>query len=173
MTTDDYLRDEETSRRRELVWGMVREPPAPLWGHQEVVTRLGARLSEHVLAHDLGRVAVAPIDVVLDADRALILQPDVVFVSTARLHLIRGQVWGAPDLIVEVLSAGTARRDRTVKLGWYARYGVREAWLVDPRRGGIEVVDLARGGTHTIASSDRLVSTVLPDIVLVPKDVLD
>ena len=61
----------------------------------------------------LGRVAIAPVDVILDRERALVLQPDVLFVATERLGIIRDQVWGAPDLVVEVMSPGTEQRDRT------------------------------------------------------------
>jgi len=53
-------------------------------------------------------------------------------VSTERLSIIRDQVWGAPDLVAEILSHGTQDRDRSEKLGWYRQYGVRECWLVDP-----------------------------------------
>lgn len=168
-TTDEYLKDEETSRRRELEWGVVREPPAPLWGHQQVVTRLTVALSLHVGARALGRVCVSPVDVVLDVEHALVVQPDVVFISNARSDIVRGQIWGAPDLVAEVLSPGTATRDRSVKLGWYRRYGVREAWLVDPEARRIEVVDLAgAGGTRPAAGEEPLRSDVLPEIELTP-----
>jgi hypothetical protein len=57
------------------------------------------------------------------------------------MHIVRNQVWGAPDIAVDVLSPSTARRDRTVKLGWYRQYGVGECWLVDAHQRVIEVVD--------------------------------
>ena len=84
---------------------------------------------------------MAPVDVVLDRDRALIVQPDVLFVSAARLSIIRDQVWGAPDLVAEVLSHSTKHRDRGEKLGWYRQYGVRECWLVDLYDDSVTVVD--------------------------------
>jgi Uma2 family endonuclease len=141
-SVDDYLRRLESMQPRELVWGVVREPPAPFYDHQWFLTRLTVLLTTHVRNHDLGEVCVAPIDVVLDRSRALIAQPDLIFIARDRLHIIDRQVWGAPDLVVEVLSPGTARRDRTTKLGWYRRYGVRECWLVDPSAWCVEVVRL-------------------------------
>jgi len=133
MTTDEYLHDtEETNRIRELAMGMVREPPAPFFSHQALVLRVARLWGDHVEPRKLGRVAIAPLDVILDRERALILQPDVLFVSTERLSIIRDQVWGAPDLVAEILSHGTQDRDRSEKLGWYRQYGVRECWLVDP-----------------------------------------
>jgi len=145
LSVATYLELPESTTPTELVWGVMREPPAPRYGHQSVVTSLGAVLHSHVRRLGLGVVCVSPIDVVLDADRALVVQPDIVFVSAARRAIVRGQIWGAPDLVVEVLSPRTARRDRTVKLGWYRSYGVRECWLVDPARRQVTLVPLAEG----------------------------
>ncbi|PYN35461.1 MAG: hypothetical protein DMD98_08740, partial [Candidatus Rokuibacteriota bacterium] len=82
----------------------------------------------HVRAHGLGEVYVAPFDVILDPRTTVV--PDLVFVVRDRLEIVaeRG-VEGAPDLLVEVLSPGTARRDRVRKLNAYARHGVRHYWL--------------------------------------------
>ncbi len=146
MSVAEYLTQPETTQPMELVWGAVREPPAPFYSHQTVVTTLAAVLHQHVHERRLGTVCVSPIDVVLDADRALIVQPDIVFVSAARREIVRGQIWGAPDLVVEVASPSSARRDRTVKLEWYRTYGVRECWLVDPKRRSVTVVPLAADG---------------------------
>jgi Uma2 family endonuclease len=138
--TWEYLRGPETMRRRELLYTQVHEPPAPYYSHQAVVTNLVSALAPAVRQRGLGRICVSPIDVVLDERKALILQPDLVFISTARLGIIRNQIWGAPDIAIEVLSEGTTRYDRTRKLGWYRRYGVREYWLVDPLERAIEVI---------------------------------
>jgi Uma2 family endonuclease len=139
MSVADYLGGEETLRRRELEWGMVRDAPAPNHAHQVLVTRLAVALDNQVRPAGLGHVVVSPIDVVLDVPRALILQPDVVFISASRRSIAAGQVWGPPDLVVEVSSPGTARRDRGCKLEWYDHYGVRECWLVLPDVRQIEV----------------------------------
>jgi len=144
LTVDEYFLMPESVRPMELVWGRVREPPSPRYGHQSVVTHLAALLDQHVRQHDLGKVCVAPMDVVLDTQAALVVQPDIVFVATPHLARIRDRVWGAPDLVVEVVSRGTAKRDRTTKLGWYADYGVSECWVVDPVYHFVEVVDLQR-----------------------------
>jgi Uma2 family endonuclease len=132
QTVVDYLSSAESLRRRELVWGVVREPAAPLWPHQLIVTRATVLLYEHVARTGLGTVTASPVDVVLDKDRGLIVQPDIVYLSNDRLHLVHGQVWGAPDLVVEVESLGTRRRDRVWKRRWYRAYGVREYWLINP-----------------------------------------
>ena len=161
----EYLEGPEWLSPRELAWGMVRDAPAPWFGHQLVVGQVFARLDAHVRAQQLGVALIAPLDVVLDEQRALVVQPDVLFVSEARREIIRHQVWGAPDLVVEVASRRTARRDRTTKLGWYRRYGVRECWLVDPDRRTVTVVDLTAKGRGAVArfkGTERLRSAVLP-----------
>jgi Uma2 family endonuclease len=168
MKTVDYLKTAESNRPRELRYGVVREPPAPFFSHQAVVLRIARVLDEHVDSQRLGRIGVAPIDVVLDADRALIVQPDVLFVSSPRLAIIRNQVWGAPDLVIEVLSRGSESYDRTEKLEWYQKYGVRECWLVDPSLELVTVVDCSnvdRPIQRVFSRSETIRSTVLPTFV--------
>ncbi len=165
MTTEQYLYDtEETNRIRGLALGMVREPPAPFFSHQALVLKVARLVCDHVEPRGLGRVAVAPLDVVLDRERALIVQPDVLFVSTARLSIIRDQVWGAPDLVAEILSNSTENRDRVEKLGWYRQYGVRECWLVDLSRELVTVVDFTGPfPVERVAKGvDSIRSSVLP-----------
>ena len=165
MTTKQYLATPETNRPRELAYGIVRDPPAPFFSHQQVVVKIVRLLADYVEANDLGVVGVAPLDVVLDAERALIVQPDVLFVSQARLSIIDKQVWGGPDLVVEVLSPGTAMHDRTKKLGWYRQYGVRECWFVEMIGDRLNVIDFtgATPETRAFTRSETLQSSVLPD----------
>ena len=164
ITVKEYFTYPETTRPMELVYGVVREPPSPRYGHQSIVTRLTTLLGTHVEERQLGRVLVSPMDVVLDEPGALVVQPDVIFIANERLDIIRERIWGPPDLAVEVLSPRTAARDRTVKLGWYRRYGVRECWLVDSRRYSVEVVDLKSVSVPRLFSgTEPIRSSVLPD----------
>jgi Uma2 family endonuclease len=172
LTLEQYLSGEETNRPMELDCGVVREPAAPSWNHQLVVGRAFARLDEHVRCHELGRIVQSPIDVVLDRERALVVQPDLVFVAADRLHICTDRVWGPPDLTIEVLSIGTARRDSTVKLAWFQRYGVRECWLVDPVAWEVNVVGLtASTRSSKVHTEGELVqSNVLPRLHLLVSD---
>ena len=104
------------------------------------------------------------VDVVLDRERALIVQPDVLFIAAERLSIIQNQVWGAPDLVVEVLSPGTEPHDRGEKLSWYRQYRVRECWLIDPYAERAFVHDFS-GATPVVRrvdASEYLQSTVFP-----------
>lgn len=168
LTLREYLSGEETNRPMELDFGIVREPPAPTWSHQIVLGRAFVILHEHVTSHQLGRVVQSPVDVVLDRDRALVVQPDLVFIAADRLHICTDRVWGPPDLAVDVLSIGTARHDSTVKLSWFQRYGVRECWLIDPVAREVNVVSFTGSARASRAyTEDELVqSSVLPQLRL-------
>jgi Uma2 family endonuclease len=83
-----------------------------------------------VYRQGLGELVAAPVGVVLDESTGV--QPDLVYVSRERLGLISARgVEGAPDLVVEVLSPGTAVRDRGIKMRRYAAAGIPHYWLID------------------------------------------
>lgn len=171
MTVDHYLAGEESNRRRELIFGMVHDPPSPFPFHQELVTRLASLLHQHVVAERAGTVYVSPLDVVLDDARGLVLQPDILFVATANQAIVRDRIWGAPDLVIEVLSAGTHRRDRVAKRAWYLHYLVKEYWLVDPVNRAIEIVG-SPNTSRVYGAGDRVRSAVLPRFNPAVEDVL-
>lgn len=164
QSVNEYLAGIEDLTRQELVWGAVVQEPSPLLRHQAIVTRTVVLLDQHVREQRAGLVCVSPIDVVLDEARALVLQPDVVFVSHERAGILRNQVWGAPDLVVEVESPGTRRRDRTLKLRWYRKYGVREYWLIDPHETAVTVIGLEgqRVRRRRFRGAGRIESPLLP-----------
>jgi Uma2 family endonuclease len=167
MTADEYLyQTEETTRRRELAYGILREPPAPFFSHQLVVLKVARMWTDHVEARNLGSVAAAPVDVVLDHDGDLIVPPDVLFIAANRLSIVREHVWGAPDLVAEVLSPGTRAHDGGEKLQWYRQYGVRECWLVDAAATTLTIVDFT--GAEPIERAahgiESVRSSVFPDL---------
>ncbi len=143
--------------RCELILGRLYLMPSPTASHQMVASLLWKLL--HGIARATGGKAfIAPLDVTL-ADHSVV-QPDVVYVAPDNLGIVGDFITGAPDLVVEVLSLGTARRDRGEKLGLYAQSGVREYWLVDRitqqieflvNRDGAFVVVLPEGATYRSA----------------------
>jgi Uma2 family endonuclease len=141
MTTDEYLRMPETMLPQELVGGVVRDAPAPAPGHQWAVGKFFIALTEHVRQHHAGRVWLSPIDVVLDREQHLVVQPDVIVVSEARLGMVTDRVWGAPDLVIEILSPRPRIGMLEERLEWFARYGVRECWLVEQDAREVEVIE--------------------------------
>ena len=103
--------------------------PAPSFFHQEIVARFYEFLTPWVREHHLGKTGFAPLDMVLTHTRAT--QPDVVFISTERLDIIKTRLMGAADLVAEVISPNSRRRDRIDKRDLYEQHGVKEYWLID------------------------------------------
>ena len=134
----------ETNLPTELWDGELIMSAAPRPIHQIIVTNVSAVLNEHVKPRRLGRAIVSPIDVVFSGSKAM--QPDVVFVSKARESIIvQNCIRGVPDLLVEVISEGTWRRDRVDKKALYEQFGVAEYWIIDPDSQLIEVFVLTSG----------------------------
>jgi Uma2 family endonuclease len=123
-------------------------------------------LDGYVQERNLGQVCVGPVAVVLDRDAGLVVSPDIIFTSNERLGMIDQRVWGAPDLVVEVASPRTAKRDGTTKRDWYRQYGVKECWLVYPMEERIEVVDLATSERESFSGKTPIASHVLPEFAI-------
>ncbi len=138
----------ESNLPTELWDGELIMSPAPSFLHQKIVTRLYKALDAWVERHHLGDTALAPIDMVLSTRRAT--QPDVVFISNERLGIIKERIMGAADLVAEVISPGSRRRDRIDKRDLYEQHGVREYWLIDPEAKTVEVLCL-ESGTYQLA----------------------
>ncbi len=132
--------------RCELLAGYLVVTPSPLYRHQHVLLALATRLRAFALAtgHDL---LIAPMDVTL-FDHT-VLQPDILLIHRERREIVAGRVEGPPDLVIEVLSPSTGRRDRFVKLALYARAGVAEYWIVDPATQTIDFLFL-RDDSYTV-----------------------
>ena len=166
VTTDEYLRTPETLLPQELVYGLVRDAAAPSPGHQSAVTRLLVALVQHVEERALGLVLPSPIDVVLDRERHLVVQPDLIVIFTDRQHIVTDRVWGAPDLVVEILSPRPRIGNLNERMEWFARYGVRECWLLHQLDRELEVLAFADGAIAsraTFAGDAPIRSAVLPD----------
>ena len=166
-TYEDYLGlDDEV--HFEIIGGRAIMSPSPELFHQQWVGDLFAIIRQHVKAHKLGKVYVAPIDVILDNEN--VVQPDLVFVSTANAGLLeRRGVMGAPDLVVEVISPGSLRRDRYDKRELYARFRVKEYWLADVANRSLEVLTLQKDGyqlSSCATGEGKVRSTILPGLEL-------
>jgi Uma2 family endonuclease len=152
----------ETNLPTELWDGELIMSPVPSFFHQEIVVRFFKRLESWVERHRLGKTALAPLDMVLAPHRAV--QPDVIFIANERLGIIGERVQGAADLVVEVLSPDSRRRDRIDKRDLYEQHGVREYWLIDPEVRTVEVLSLERGQCQLLGrwqSGDNAVSALL------------
>lgn len=138
MTAEEFFELPETNLPVELIDGEVITSPVPFPKHQRVIG--DCYLVMRSLIPD-GEVFLSLIDVHLDGSN--VVQPDLVWVSAVgRCKIGEKRLEGAPDLVVEVFSAGTTRRDRREKYALYERFGVREYWMIDPHERYVEVVVL-------------------------------
>ena len=131
LTYEDYRCFPDDGNRHELIDGEHEVTPAPAPRHQWIADTIGYALRNAPEGSKLGLVLSSPPDVVLTETD--VVQPDVLFLSRARMNrLTETCLRGAPDLVVEVLSESTRRRDEIVKRHLYERHGVQEYWVVDP-----------------------------------------
>jgi Uma2 family endonuclease len=139
----------ETNLPVELWNGELIMSPAPHPDHQRIVGSFYKILDRFVEHQELGQVFVSPVDVVLTPRR--VVQPDVLFISKARLGIVKDCIDGAPDLAMEVVSEYSWQRDRIEKKALYEQAGLPEYWIVDPDSETIEVFALT-GGVYKLHS---------------------
>jgi Uma2 family endonuclease len=131
LTYRDFLKFPDDGKRHELIDGVHYVTPSPASGHQRVVGNLYFLIRLHLEQHGGGEVFLSPFDVLFTMSDIVV--PDLLFVSDARKHVVTEQhVEGAPDLVVEVRSPSTRRRDESAKLKLYDRSDVTEYWVIDP-----------------------------------------
>ncbi|MCC6179809.1 MAG: Uma2 family endonuclease [Chloroflexi bacterium] len=142
----------DDGNRYEVIDSELYVNPAPGWRHQRTVGALYRVVSTWVVEYALGEIVPAPTGVVLDEGTGV--EPDILFISNQRRSLIseRG-VEGPPDLVVEVLSPGTATYDRGIKLRRYAAAGIPHYWIVDPIERVLEERVLGDDGYRLIGTS--------------------
>lgn len=146
-TYEDYAALPDDGQRYEIVDGVLYMAPSPGRWHQKATVRFAYYLFMHVEQTGLGEVYEAPFDVEL-AHKTMV-QPDVLVVLNAnREKITDSRIIGAPDLVIEVASPGTAGYDRSKKQTAYARAGVPEYWIADPWSRTIEVLALEMGSAE-------------------------
>ena len=176
ITVEEYFRTPETVLPAQLRFGVLYVAEAPTARHQAAVANLFLALNAYVRARDIGRVWLAPLDVVLDADAALVVQPDLMYISKQREWIVQERVHGAPDLVIEVLSPNPRIGQIDERVNWFAEYGVRECWLVHQQRRDVTVITFANRLITTRRVFNRrepIVSAVLPDFTEPLNEILE
>ncbi len=139
-TYADYLKTPD-DERYELIEGDLLMTPSPVTRHQRISRKIEFALEKYVTENDLGEVFYAPFDICLDAEN--VVQPDLLFVLKERMDIIgEKNIQGAPDLVIEIISESTAYRDLVQKKKLYARFGVKEYWIVIPEESSVDLFTL-------------------------------
>jgi len=135
MTAAAFRQLPETTQPTELIRGELIVSPSPIDAHQDLVFNLAVLIRSLMPG---GKVVVAPMDVYLDDEN--VLQPDVFWLAAdSRCSSRNGYYYGAPELVVEVVSPASSTRDRRDKFDLYEAHGAREYWLADPAAQHVEV----------------------------------
>lgn len=173
LTYTDYCALPNDGKRYELHEGELSVMPAPVPRHQQVLRNLFRLLDRYLETHPRGQLLFAPVDVILG--ERTVVQPDLVFLSHAKTHLITSRgIEGPPDLVVEVLSPSTAELDRITKAQLYARYGIPHYWLVDPERETFHAYELAGPGYRLsvqVGADEIFAPSLLPELTIRPHEI--
>lgn len=169
FTYEHYTQLPEGLRFELLDGDFFRMTPAPTTRHQWISRELQFALELYLRETRWGLLFDAPIDVKLSEHD--VLQPDIVVLARGRRSIIKPKfLQGCPDLVVEILSPATEKRDRGVKRSTYSRYGAQELWLVDPAANTIEVHVASQHAElecwKTFGVDQRLQSKLLPNLSL-------
>jgi len=118
----------------ELIDGIIYMSPSPNDNHQAISMTLSIEMGSYIRKKKLGRLFAAPLDVFFDEESNAV-QPDIIFIAEENIGIIKGQIFGVPDLIIEVLSPGSREHDTVKKKNLYEKFGVKEYWIIDPQTG--------------------------------------
>ena len=170
LTYEDYLELPDDGKRYELIEGELILNPTPIPRHQQIVRKIGVSLDHYFTAHGDGEVYFSPLDIVLAED--VVLEPDLMVIRRERMSIIgKKNIQGAPNIVIEVLSESTRRRDEIVKRKLYERYGVDEYWIVDPVIDTVKIYrrvgeSFARAVEMSAETGGAITSPVLPGFAL-------
>jgi Uma2 family endonuclease len=169
LTYDDFVQFPDDGLRHELIDGEHYVTPSPNTKHQSVSINLTVLIGSWLERNPIGRLFHAPFDVVFSTYD--VVEPDLLYLSNERASdaLTPLHVRGVPELVVEIGSPGTRRRDETIKRRLYDRTGVSEYWIVDPE---IDTIRVYRREAETFArvvelsaeARDVLTTSLLPGL---------
>jgi Uma2 family endonuclease len=171
LTYDDFVLFPDDGKRHELIDGEHYVTPSPNLRHQRISGRLYLLIANWLEEHPVGQVFYAPLDVVMS--NVDVVEPDLLYVSNERASsvLTAQHVRGTPELIIEIASRGTRKRDETIKRALYDRAGVTEYWVVDPEIDAVRVYRRSGGRFGRVIefsreAGDPLTTELLPGLDL-------
>jgi len=181
LTFEEYLRTPETNLRHEVIDGVIVMSPSPTAEHQWLLGNLYRLLFEHATQNHLGRIILAPADLLIrKVPKLRVRQPDLMFFPSGRLS--RGEIKTiqifevVPDLAVEILSPSETTSRWAEIFADYASIRVPELWRLDPETESVEVDTLADGRyvpANRFESVDAVHSSVLPELALPVRSIFE
>lgn len=170
VTRQEYLNLEDDGFLYDMIDGVLYMPPSADFEHGHSYGKFFVLLALYLKKHPRGR-ATQETDILLP-DGGDILRPDLCFILTENLHIVKKHVHGTPDLVCEALSDSTAERDLGEKADRYLANGVAEYWIVDPRDRTLQCWINAKDRWIKHAG-EKLESKLLPGFVVSAEDIFD
>jgi Uma2 family endonuclease len=173
LTVQDFMNTPEGPPYYQLIEGDLYMMPPPGSFPQDIAGNIFSMIREFLRKKPIGKAAIAPYGVFLNEVNAF--QPDVFFVTKERMDQFSKRGFeGSPDLVVEVLSPGTARFDKASKKLIYARSGVVEYWLVDPDAEEIQIFyfnESVQAPQLSFGRRDSFTSPLLPGLKFLGEEI--
>lgn len=172
MTYELYAAMPDDGRRYEIIEGtMEMMSPGPSTTHQAVSGELEFIMKQSCKSDYV--IYDAPLDVILS--QTTVLQPDILMIHRSRLHIVTNRgIEGPPDLVVEIVSPGSRKRDKVDKMNTYAKHSIPEYWIVDIEARTLEQYHLLgdRYEMYNLYEGDEIVtSDKLPCVSFVLSDI--
>ncbi len=173
LTYDDYAAIDD-GNRYELVGGQLElMSPAPLVSHQMISIELVKNIAQSCEAEYI--ILPAPVDVILSPYE--VRQPDLLLINRKRMEIIsKHGIIGPPDLVIEILSPSSLKRDKIDKTKSYARFGIPEFWIIEPDLGILEQHTLIEGRydlTDIFQNNETITSPTIPCVSFTMAEIMD
>ena len=172
FTYSDYAAMDD-DKRYELIDGKLIMSPAPSSPHQDVILELSGLLNNFIKKNKIGKVKIAPYDVILDEINTV--QPDIFVIKKEYLSKNKKNAfYGVPDLVIEIISPNSVIRDRYMKKELYEKHGVQEYWLIDTDKKSVEVFN--NTGTKfdlfsVTVEKGKIESRIFPELEIIIEDI--
>jgi len=168
VTREEYLDLDEDGYKYDMIQGVLTMAPSPHFEHNELEINFAVQLKKNLTLTNKGRVSVET-DVFLP-DGGDVLRPDISFILHENMGIVKTHIHGTPDLVCEVLSNATRRRDLGEKADRYLKNGVKEYWILDPVEKTMELW-LNRGAAWEKKSGRQISSELLPGFEVKSEDI--
>ncbi|WP_236861837.1 Uma2 family endonuclease [Candidatus Magnetominusculus xianensis] len=157
----------------EIINGEEVMGPSPFFKHQRIVSKLHLIIGQFVNRNNLGEVCLSPLDVIFE-EGVNRLQPDILFIKKENMNIGQDWIRGVPDMVCEIISAGSYEKDTDIKKAIYEKYKVPEYWIVIPELQTIEIltIDDDKYKLHSIAAFEGVViSKIIEGLQVAIKDI--
>ncbi|MEO5358817.1 MAG: Uma2 family endonuclease [Nitrospirota bacterium] len=159
----------------EIINGEEIMGPSPFGKHQDAVFNLAYNMRHYIEKHHLGKLSISPLDVIFEEGFNR-LQPDIIFIRKENMSIFQDWIRGVPDMVCEIVSPGTFKRDMEIKRAIYEKYKVPEYWIVIPELQTIEILTIEndRYMLYSIAEIEGTVtSKVIEGLQIDIKDIFE